>query len=301
MLRYFFEVAKVGNLTRAAETLGRSPAAVSMMLKQFEEHLGAPLFETDRKKRLTALGAFVYEEAKRELVHFDETISSIIRFAESGEGQVRVACVSSVASALMPDIVTQLHLDNPNILVTVSDMPTNAILSSIRAETLDVGITNEFQMNTFSNIKSVPILTDRFGVLCQRNSVLGRKEVIHWSDVATVPFIANPLCFKIDEPILRQVVAKSRMRVNSVLCQQAFIRAGVGVSIATELACPRLPEDLIFRIPEGNVYRRNANLVWNENQNHSPAVIRFCKVLRRVIDGLGMTPVGLSKEDMPKL
>ncbi len=301
MLRYFFEVAKAGNLTQAAEALGRSPAAVSMMLKQFEKHLGAPLFETDRKKRLTALGAFVFEEAKRELVHFDETISSIMRFAESGEGQVRVACVSSVASALMPAIVADLHLDNPNVLVTVSDMPTNAILAKIHAETLDVGITNEFQINTFSNIKSVPILADRFGILCQRNSTLGRKETIYWSDVASVPFIANPLCFKINEPVLRQAVAKSRMRVNSVLCQQAFIRAGIGVSIATELACPRLPEDLIFRIPEGNIYQRNANLVWNENHNNSPAVARFCTVLRRVIDELGMTPAGVSKEDGPML
>ena len=55
MLRYFVEVAKTGNLSQAAERLGRSPSALSMMLKQFEEHLGAPLFETDRKSNLTLL------------------------------------------------------------------------------------------------------------------------------------------------------------------------------------------------------------------------------------------------------
>ena len=49
MLRYFVSVAEAGNLASAAKTLQRSPAAVSMMLKQLEEELGAPLFQTDRK------------------------------------------------------------------------------------------------------------------------------------------------------------------------------------------------------------------------------------------------------------
>ena len=59
MLRVFRAVAEQGSLARAADVLGRTPSAVSMMLSQFEWHIGAPLFETDRKNRLTTLGALV--------------------------------------------------------------------------------------------------------------------------------------------------------------------------------------------------------------------------------------------------
>ena len=76
MLRCFAAVARSGNLADAAETLGRTPSAVSMMLKQFEEHLGAPLFESERKSRLSALGRFALDEAMRELDHFERTIAS---------------------------------------------------------------------------------------------------------------------------------------------------------------------------------------------------------------------------------
>ena len=47
------------------------PSAVSMMLKQLEDHLGAPLFESERKSKLSALGLFTLDEASRELDHFE--------------------------------------------------------------------------------------------------------------------------------------------------------------------------------------------------------------------------------------
>ena len=40
MLRCFCTVAQTGNLTEAADRLGRTQSAVSMTLKQFESHLG---------------------------------------------------------------------------------------------------------------------------------------------------------------------------------------------------------------------------------------------------------------------
>ena len=93
MLRCFREVARSGNLTDAAQVLKRTPSAVSMMLKQFESHLGEPLFETDRKNKLTALGVFVLEQAERELLHFDNTVRVIESYANASHGHVRIATV----------------------------------------------------------------------------------------------------------------------------------------------------------------------------------------------------------------
>ena len=56
MLRCFGAVAQAGNLGDAAVRLGKTQSALSMTLKQLEEHLGERLFETERKNRLTPLG-----------------------------------------------------------------------------------------------------------------------------------------------------------------------------------------------------------------------------------------------------
>jgi DNA-binding transcriptional LysR family regulator len=51
---------------QAAAALVRTPSAVSMMLAQFEDHIGEALFQTARKSRLTPLGDLILAEAQRE-------------------------------------------------------------------------------------------------------------------------------------------------------------------------------------------------------------------------------------------
>ena len=77
MLRCFVIVAELGNISDAGERLGRTPSAISMTLKQLEENLGSPLFESDRKNRLTALGRFTLTEARREVDNFTRCIETI--------------------------------------------------------------------------------------------------------------------------------------------------------------------------------------------------------------------------------
>ena len=102
MLRCFRTVAEQGSLADAAEVLGRTPSAVSMMLRQFEDHIGAPLFESARKSRLTPLGELIFSEARRELAHFDRTIAAIEGISRAEAGHVRLAVTPSVGQVIMP-------------------------------------------------------------------------------------------------------------------------------------------------------------------------------------------------------
>ena len=299
MLRYFVEVAEAGNLANAAKALQRSPAAVSMMLKQFEEELGASLFQTDRKNQLTELGAYALSEAKRELAHFESTISSILHFAESGEGQVRTAVIPAAAANLMPRVVKTLREENPDILVEIDDLTNDAVIAGVRAETVDIGIINDLVIWGSTNVKHSLILSDRIGLLCARDSELGRKENLYWSDVAKTQMISHFLCNKIQEPAVRKAVASARLRVASALSIRAFVRGGDYVSPMPELGGLSLPSDLVFRVPEGNEYRRSVYLIWNENRKPTPATIRLCKILRRTIAEMGMAPKSDDGEVFP--
>ena len=102
MLRVFRAVADCGNLAEAADQLGRTPSAVSMMLKQFEDHLGAPLFHGGRKGQLSALGELVLVEARRETDHFERTVSAIDSLARADTGLVRLAASPSIAATFLP-------------------------------------------------------------------------------------------------------------------------------------------------------------------------------------------------------
>ncbi|HEU4827142.1 MAG TPA: LysR family transcriptional regulator, partial [Dongiaceae bacterium] len=101
-LRVFVTVADSGNIKDAAERVGRTPSAVSMTLKQIEERLGAPLFETDRKHRLTDLGRFVHQAAVVLLRDYERAVDLIEAYAQNRTGRLRLASVPSVATVLLP-------------------------------------------------------------------------------------------------------------------------------------------------------------------------------------------------------
>jgi LysR family transcriptional activator of nhaA len=63
-LRYFHEVAKEGNLTRAANRINLSQSALSIQIRQLEERLGHPLFDRiGRQLVLTEVGRIVLDRA----------------------------------------------------------------------------------------------------------------------------------------------------------------------------------------------------------------------------------------------
>ena len=64
-LLYFWQVAKVGHLTRAAEQLSVSQSALSAQIRQLEVQLGRPLFDrVGRRLTLTEFGVTVLDYAE---------------------------------------------------------------------------------------------------------------------------------------------------------------------------------------------------------------------------------------------
>lgn len=299
MLRYFVEVAEAGNLATAAINLGRSPAAVSMMLKTLEQDLGSPLFLTDRKNHLTALGQFTLEVAKRELLRFDGTVSDILNFADSGGGRLRVAAIQAIAANLLPGVFSEMHAENSNIKFDLADVTNSEAISRVRSEDADFALLNDFMIIGKSTLKSELVLSDRIGVLCARDSHLGRKENLYWSDLANEQIVAFNFCKRINEQGVKKALANARMRSASAITIQSIIRTGEYVAPMPELGGISLPTDLVFRVPEGNEYFRNAYLVWSENLVENDNSILFRTILHKKIAELGMLPKVENGDAMP--
>jgi len=290
MLRYFTEVARAGNLADAAKKLGRSPSAVSMMLKQMEEDLGAPLFETDRKSKLTTLGEYVLAEASRELTSFDHSVISMQHFANAGEAQIRIACLPDLSAAFLPEVCRKLHKTNPLAKLWVRDMMTDAGIDQVALENVDIAIVNTYALAGHQNLRSAPLLSDRFGIVCRRDSAIGRKDPVHWSDLALEKLIFTGICRAIDDPYVRQASEDSLLSIENAQTILSFVKGGKGVSVLPEAVKSLLPDELIFRLPEAPEYRRTAHLVWNANVRHGENLLRLCEVLHgeAVARGMGV-------------
>jgi DNA-binding transcriptional LysR family regulator len=278
MLRCFAVVARSGRLATAADTLGRTPSAVSMMLKQFEEHLGAPLFESERKSKLTALGAFALDEATRELDHFARTVAAIESFARSESGFVRVAAVPSVAEAILPQVVRDFLLDHPSVRIEIRDMDSAAVLREIEQERVDLGLAT----GAGAGIDREALFSDAFGVVCRADHPLATvDQPVAWRALDPGTFIANGLCAHIADEAFQNIFKESQLMVRSTTSLLALVRAGVGVTVLPRLVIDGGESELRFLPVADPEARRHIDILRRAHAALSPVARNFEVAIRR--------------------
>src|SRR6202000_2999199 len=80
LLRSLVTLGETGSFTKAAATVHRSQAAVSMQIKRLESMLGTTLFARDtRNQALTRPGHTLLEYARRVIDLHEEAWSAIVR------------------------------------------------------------------------------------------------------------------------------------------------------------------------------------------------------------------------------
>ena len=280
MLRCFAMVAKHGSLSDAADALGRTPSAISMMLKQFEDHIGAALFETARKSRLTPLGELIYEEARREVTHFENSVSIIEGLARSELGYLRLAVTPSVATAILPSVIYEFARTHPRIQIDLRDMDSAAITRELLRDRADIGI------GTFGEIEGMQkshLFSDAFGVVCRTDHPLAQNwDQLTWRDMRNHVLIANGLCSLITDPDFAPILEASRMMVPSSSSLLGLVRAGVGITVLPRLALADRPDDITFLPLKDATARRSVQMVSHPTGVLMPAARAFIQLVEKM-------------------
>ena len=277
MLRCFQAVVDHGRLSDAAVALGRTSSAVSMMLKQFEDHIGAPLFETTRKARLTTLGEQVYQEARRELDHFDRTVATLDGLSRSQAGYVRLAVTPSVATVILPPIIQAFLADHPGVRIEMHDMNSAAVQRELLNERADIGLAS---IGPAPGLERQKLFTDPFGVVCRADNRLARDWArLTWDDIAGEDFITNGLCSLITDRRFQPVLQDSRLTVPNTASLLALVRAGVGITVLPKLAVPPDFNDLVFLPMADASIRREVWMATPSRTRLSPVARDFTQAI----------------------
>ena len=141
-LRYFWAVAKEGNLTRAAAQLHVSQSALSTQIKQLEDQLGQALFT--RKGRVLHL-----TEAGRVALTYADTIfetgnelTALLRDGKRLERQVlRIGGVATLSRNFQENFVKPL-LKRSDVELVIQSGSLDDLLTRLAVHNLDVVLSN---------------------------------------------------------------------------------------------------------------------------------------------------------------
>ena len=277
MLRCFTMVATHGSLSEAADALGRTPSAVSMMLKQFEDHVGSALFETARKSRLTPIGELILIEARREVAHFENTVSVIEGLSRSELGYLRLAVTPSVATTLLPAVIFKFADRFPKVQIDLRDMDSATIARELDRERADIGIGT---LPEIDGMRRTELFSDAFGLVCRKDHPLAENwDLLTWSTLGDQTIIANGLCQQITDPDFAPILARSRLMVPNTASLLGLVREGVGVTVLPRLTVANVLDEFAF-LPLADVtVRRTVHMMSRPSNLLMPAAREFLKLI----------------------
>lgn len=141
-LLYFWQVAKVGHLTRAAGQLRVSQSALSAQIQLLEGYLGRPLFDrAGRKLALTEFGATVLDYADAIFGLGQELMASARGGAGAPVQHLRVGAVATLSRNFLENLLRPLF-NTPGIRLALQSGSLEELLTCLQVHNLDVVFSN---------------------------------------------------------------------------------------------------------------------------------------------------------------
>lgn len=191
VLRYFLEVAREGNITRAAAYLHISQPTLSRQLKELEEELGKKLFvRSNYSVKLTEEGMLLRKRAEDILDMVDKTTEEFKALDEINGGDIRIGCAESDGIKYVARAAKKLHRRYPNIRYHIYSSGTEAVNERLDRGLLDFAvIVQEVDLSRYNYLR-LPV-QDAWGVLMRKDDPLAQRETIQAGDLRNLPLICS--------------------------------------------------------------------------------------------------------------
>lgn len=187
-IRAFLAVARHRSFTRAARELSVSQPALTVQVRGFEEHVGLRLFDRDsRGVRITRAGRELALKLERLRDEFDAAIGETRDLALGRRGVVRLACLQSVASTVLPPAIARFQREHPGIAFSVKDVSGARTLDMVRDGLVDFGLAD--MPTSEPGLGFTPLLAARLHAVVPPGHPLARARRLTLERIARHPLI----------------------------------------------------------------------------------------------------------------
>lgn len=139
--KIFYEVAKAGNISKAADLLYISQPAVSKSVTKLEQSLGHTLFiRSKRGVKLTEEGETLFRHLKQAFDSIETAEQTLKKVSELGMGQLRIGVSTSLCKHILLPYLQDFIDENPHIKVSIECNPTFQTIQLLQQEKIDIGL-----------------------------------------------------------------------------------------------------------------------------------------------------------------
>ena len=219
LYKTFYDVAKYGSISKAAQYGYTSQPAVSKAIKKLEDELGVQLFYRN-------LNGVELTDKGKELLYFVEKSYSNLIIAERTmletenlkRGKLSIGMPSNIGSFFLFDKIISFHEEYPNIEITIITGSTSNLISLLDSHKVDFVIdTSPINLRSNSEMQIVKLdQVDYCFVVKKGTKKIEYKNINKLSDLKNQPLIL-PIPGTANRNDLDELLVKKKVDIENVI------------------------------------------------------------------------------------
>jgi DNA-binding transcriptional LysR family regulator len=284
-LRAFVTVAKLGNLTRAAESLHVTQPAVTAQIKALEEELGVTLF--DRKPGrivLTRTGELLLSDAEQLLAIAGSLQAKARELKGEVTGSFVIGTVGDPDSLRLGSLLNSLVQTLPLLDIKTRQGHSEELRELVATESVHGAF--YIGPNIPRDALGIPLQTVQYRIAAPFSY---RQRLLHagWREVAEMPWIGAPAQHHV-QVLLKDMFARQGLtphiavEADEPASLHSLVRSGLGLALLREeVALPASERDEVVVWPHARLAAL-LSFIYPRNAEHDPATTAALSQLRLV-------------------
>jgi DNA-binding transcriptional LysR family regulator len=238
-LESFVEVARRGNVSRAAEALFLTQPAITARLKSLEKDLGVELFvRTGRGMRLSDAGRAFLPYAERAVSTVDEGRQLVANLQEGNVGALVIAAAPAVSTYVLPGILRVFRATHPHVRLGVRTGHTEEVLEMVLRGEAHIGIGRPIR---HPDVELIPVLEDEMLLVVSARHPFATRGKVRMDELAAerlILFDRTSSYHELTSSLFRQagVVPASTLELDNVEAAKKMVQQGLGVALLPRMA-----------------------------------------------------------------
>jgi DNA-binding transcriptional LysR family regulator len=292
-LRYFVTIAETMSFTGAAELLHVSQPALSYQMKRLEVELGGRLFDRrGRRIALTAEGEIFLPLAQAVLFRADEAVRVFKEHLGIEVGEVRIGCNPTVATYMIPGLLSNFRKDYPLVRVQVIEAGDLELQQMVHTGSIDFAVVTA--PGAPHTLDVTPLGSEYLYLVTPPNHRFADRASVDLMKLAQDDFIMPANSFNLTTQIFDACrragfEARPAYQAGSVEAALNFVREGLGVTILPSIALHGPARQGVSVIELDSPLTRDLNLIRGKDRSPTrPAAALMAQLLVLVTEKMSV-------------
>jgi DNA-binding transcriptional LysR family regulator len=287
----FVEVARQGNMRRAAEILVISQPALTARIRNLESELGTSLFRRSRTgMTLTPAGEAYLPHAQRAIESLRSGAAMVRALDHGVTAELALGVAPAVGAYVLPELLARYAESNPHVRLLVRTGHSEEIVELVVRGEVDLGI---IRLLRDARVVSRPLYEDELVLVARPDHPLARVGRVDVGDLMheqLIMFDRTSSYYDLTNALFRSagVVPRGITELDNIEAAKRMVERGLGVAllpgtaIADSLVTGSLAEIELHGVPP--IRRRIVEVRRPGSRDQSPALVAFVSLLHRIPD-----------------